>query len=109
MAGARALVAGLAGRALALVDPAARIPFVEDEIRRAFGFERVELLVRPQGAERFSAESTRIRDLLTRLAGILEGTRRPFLDAAAAASFGVGAVLGLARASHIFRVARGDR
>ncbi|MBM3789553.1 MAG: hypothetical protein FJW35_04280 [Acidobacteria bacterium] len=94
-------------RALAVLDPAERHSFLEREIRQAFGFRRVELLVRPEGPERFSSESTRVRDLLGRTQGILEGLRVPFLNRAVVEKLGVPAILRALDCTYVFPVRRG--
>ncbi len=103
----RAFASGLASRALAILDPAERRAFLESEIRQAFGFRRVEILLRPEGPERFTSESTRTRDLLSRVLGILEGIRRPFLSQEIARQFGVSAILGPLDATYAFPIRHG--
>src|SRR5262245_15140464 len=98
----RGFVENVAARTLPLLDPGERRTFLQDEVGRAFGFARVEILVRPEGAERFTTESTRVRDLLARVLGVLEGTHRPFLSSAVARELGVTALLGVLDATYAF-------
>ncbi len=92
----------LAFRALALLDPAERVSFMEQEIRHEFGFRRVEILLRPEGPERFSSESVRIRDVLSRLSGVLEGTRLAFIGEAAAKELHLLPILETVNATYVF-------
>ncbi len=103
----REFVARLASRALGILEPAERQVFLQDEIKRAFGFVRVEILLPPEGPERFSSESTRVRDVLSRVLGILEGTKRPYLNPATAKEIGVGAILQTLCATHAFPIEQG--
>jgi signal transduction histidine kinase len=89
------------------MDLAERKSFLEQEIRRVFDFQRVEILERPAGPERFSSESTRVRDLLTRVMGIIDGTRQPFLSHAIAKELGVAAILGPLRGTYAFPMRHG--
>ena len=57
-----------ASRALAILEPEERKAFMEVEIRRALDLRRVEIMVRPEGAERFTSESTRVRGTIGRVA-----------------------------------------
>src|SRR5438093_473712 len=90
----REFVSGLASRALGILDLPERKSFLEDEIKRTFGFRRAEILFRPEGPERFSTASTRVRDLLARVLGVLDGIRRPFLNQAVTHEIGASALLG---------------
>ncbi len=103
----RDFVAGLASRALGILEPDERQAFLQDEIKRAFGFARVDILLPPEGPERFSSESTRVRDILSRVLGILEGTDRPYLNAAIAKEIGVSAILQTLGATHAFPIGQG--
>lgn len=94
----------LARRALAILEPPERIVFMEGEIRRAFAFPRVEVLVRPERSERFSSESIRARDLLSRIGGVLQGTRRAFLNESVAKEIGVSAILAGLNATYAFPI-----
>ena len=49
-------VSGLPSRALGILDLSERKSFLEDEIKRTFGFRRAEILVRPEGPERDSRD-----------------------------------------------------
>lgn len=100
----RDFITSLAYRALDILELAERKSFLESEIQKAFRFHRVEILSRPEGAERFSASSTRVRDLLSRLSGILEGTRKPFLNVAVAKEIGVSAIMRLVDATYVFPI-----
>ncbi len=97
----------LPARALALLDPAERKHFLEREICRIFGFRRAEILVRPEGPERFSAESTRVRDVLGRVQGILAGAQVPFLNHPIGERLGVAAILRPLESTYIFPVRHG--
>ncbi len=101
-------VSGLAGRALGLIEPAERKAFLETEIRKAFNVARAEILLPPEGSERFSSASTRVRDVLSRILGILEGTRKPYLNTSIAAEIGVSAVLRTIGATHAFPIDHGQ-
>ncbi len=99
---------GIAGRAFGILEPRERKAFLELEIRKAFGFSRVEILLPPERSERFSSESTRVRDILSRIFGILEGTRKPYLNTAIAREIGLPAVLKNIGASHAFPIEHGQ-
>jgi signal transduction histidine kinase len=100
-------VTGIANRALAILEPADRMAFLQTEIGKAFGFARVGILLPPEGSERFSPESTRVRDILSRILGILEGTGQPYLSEAIARQIGVSAVLKSIDATHAFPIGHG--
>jgi signal transduction histidine kinase len=97
-------VAALASRALTILESRERIAFMESEIRRVFGFRRAEVLVRPERSERFSSESTRVRGLLSRAGGYLQGWRKPFLNEAVARDIGAGAILKEMGATYVFPI-----
>lgn len=97
-------VAALASRALALLEPRERIAFMESEIRRVLGFRSAEVLVRPERPERFSSESTRVRSLLSRVGGYLQGWRKPFLNEAVARDIGAAAILKEMAATYVFPI-----
>ncbi len=105
----REFVAGIASRAFAILEPGERTVFLQSEIRRAFGFARAEILLPPEGSERFSSESTRVRDVLSRTLGVLEGTRAPYLNESIARQIGVSALLGTLCATHVFPIERGAK
>src|SRR5439155_24009130 len=73
-------VTGLASRALSILELPERKAFLEGEIERSFGFRRVEIVIRPEGPERFSSESTLVCRLLTPVLGIMRGVCLPFLN-----------------------------
>jgi signal transduction histidine kinase len=100
----REFVTGFASRALGILEPAERKAFLQSEIEKAFGFARVEILLPPEGSERFSSESTRVRDVLSRILGILEGTGKPYLNEAIARETGVSAILRTIDATHVFPI-----
>ncbi len=102
-------VTRLAGRALGILDLPERKSFLESEIKDTFGFRRVELLVRPEGPERFSGASTRVRDLLARALGIMDGVRKPFLNDAVAKEIGAAAILGHIDGTYAFAVRQGQK
>ena len=104
----RRFVSDLAGRALGILDPLERKVFLQNEIRACFGFARVEILVPPEGSERFSPQSTRVRDILSRIVGILEGTRRPFLNQEVAREIGFPSILQSIEATHAFPIKYGE-
>ncbi|HYK87390.1 MAG TPA: ATP-binding protein [Acidobacteriota bacterium] len=104
----REFVTGLAGRALGILEPSERRAFMQAEIEKAFGFTRAEILIPPEGSERFSSESTRVRDILSRILGILEGTRKPYLNDAIAREVGVSALLKTLGATHVFPIEHGQ-
>ena len=58
------MIATLASRALAIVDLPDRKLFLEKEIKQGFHFRRVEILLKPEGPERYASESIRVRNLL---------------------------------------------
>jgi signal transduction histidine kinase len=101
------LVRDLPTKALGILDPPERKTFLEDEIRRAFGFHRTEILIKPEGPERFSAESSRIRDVMGRVIGLLEGTGKPFLNRAVGEELGVAAILKPLNGTYAFPIRRG--
>ncbi len=101
-------VAGLAIRTLGILEPAERREFMETSIREFFGFKRAEILLKPEGPERFSSESTRVRDMLSRILGILEGIQQPFLSKAVGREYRVAAVLSDMDASYLFPIRSGD-
>ncbi len=100
----RDFVTKLAGRALGILDPTDRRNFLQDEIRKTFGFARVEILLPPEGSERFSSESTRVRDILSRVLGILEGTNKSHLNETIAREIEVSAILSTLCATHAFPI-----
>jgi hypothetical protein len=104
----REFVTGLATRSLGILETAERKAFMESEIRNTFAFRKVEILLKPEGPERFSSESMRVRDILTRVLGILQGTRKPFLNQDVAQELGVLPVLRSWRPPMLFLSARGD-
>ena len=97
-------VVALASRTLAILEPRERLTFMESEIRGAFGFRRVDVLVRPERSERFSSGSMRVRDMLSRLGGYLQGWRKPFLNEAVARDIGASAILNDTGATYVFPV-----
>jgi signal transduction histidine kinase len=103
-----AFIRELPARALGILDLPRRKSFMEEEIRRVFDFRRVEILVKPEGPERFSAESTRVRDLMSRVIGILEGTQKPFLNQAVGTELGVAAILGPLGGTYAYLIRRGE-
>jgi len=100
-------IIALPSRALAILDPQERKAFLEREVRQAFGFRRAEVLLRPEGPERFSSESIRVRDLLSRVQGILEGTGRAFLNKAVGSELGVAAILRPLGGTYAFPIRQG--
>jgi signal transduction histidine kinase len=106
--GLREGVASLGVRALVLVDPAERIACLEAEIGRLFSASRVEILLRPEGPERFSPHSTQIRDAISRVAGVLRGANQPFLGVNSA-GVQIPALLQSVRATYAVPVADRDR
>jgi signal transduction histidine kinase len=103
-AGFHAFVTSFASRALALLDPEERREFMEAEIRRAFDLPRVEIMVRPEGAERFTSESTRVRGTIGRVLGILDGSGESFLTESVAQRLGVAAILRAMQATYAFPI-----
>jgi signal transduction histidine kinase len=103
-AGFHGFVTSLASRALALLDPEERKAFMEAEVRRAFDLRKVEIMVRPEGAERFTSESTRVRGTIGRVLGILDGSGEPFLSESTAQRLGVSAILRAMQATYAFPV-----
>jgi signal transduction histidine kinase len=103
----RQFVTGIAGRALGILEPVERKAFLQSEIEKAFKFARVEILLPPEGSERFSSESARVRDTLSRILGILEGIRKPYLNEAIARESGVSAILRTVGATHAFPIEHG--
>jgi signal transduction histidine kinase len=101
-------VSSFASLALGILDPGERKAFMESEIMRAFGFRRVEILSRPEGSERFTSESTRVRGIIGRVLGMIEGTGTPFLNGAVANRLGVPAILRDFRATYAFPVRQRD-
>ncbi len=104
----REFVTGLAIRSLGILETAERKAFMEREIRNTFGFRKVEILLKPEGPERFSAESMRVRDVLSRVLGILQGTRKPFLNQEVARELGVLPVLRSLEATYAFPLRTGE-
>src|SRR5438876_209122 len=102
-------VTGLASRALSILELPERKAFLEKEIERSFGFRRVEILIRPEGHERFSSESTRVRSLLARVLGILDGLGLPFLNRAVGKERGVAAILGQIDGTYCFAVKQSQK
>lgn len=100
-------MAGVARNSLNILDPPQRKAYLEREIAAHFGFRSARILQRPEGAERFSAESTRVRDILTRIIGILDGTGRPFLNPAVCEELRVSALLRRIESTHAFPISRG--
>jgi len=105
----REFVAGLASRALGILDLHERKSFLEDAIKRTFGFRRAEVLVRPEGPERFSTASTRVRDLLARVLGTLNGIGKPFLNHAVCGRIGATALLGHIDGTYAFAIRQGKK
>jgi signal transduction histidine kinase len=97
-------VVALASRTLAILEPRERVTFMESEIRGAFRFRRVDVLVRPERSERFSSESMRVRDLLSRIGGYLQGWKKPFLNEAVARDIGASTILTDTGATYVFPV-----
>ena len=97
-------VTSLASRALAILEPDERKAFMEDEIRRALGLQRVEIMVRPEGAERFTSESTRVRSTIGRVLGVLDGSGESFLNEPVAQRLGVAAMLREMQATYVFPI-----
>ena len=104
----REFVTGLAIRSLGILETAERKAFMESEIRITFGFRKVEILLKPEGPERFTSESMRVRDILTRVLGILQGTRKPFLNQDVAQGLGVLPVLRSLEATYAFPLRMGE-
>ena len=102
--GFHAFVTSFASKALALLDPEERKAFMEAEIRRAFDLPRVEIMVRPEGAERFTSESTRVRGTIGRVLGILDGSGESFLTESVAQRLGVSAILRAMQATYAFPI-----
>ena len=100
-------VATLASRALAIVDLPDRKLFLERQIKEGFNFRRVEILLRPEGPERYASESIRVRNLLARTLGILSGSGKPFLSTAIAKELGVAAILEPLGGNHAFPINQG--
>ncbi len=98
------VVRGFASRALGIIEPEERKTFMEGEIRRLFGFQRVEIMVRPEGAERWTSESTRVRGILGRVTGILEGSQTAFLNDVVADRIGATALLAAVSATYVFPI-----
>jgi signal transduction histidine kinase len=103
-AGSHEFVASFASRALSILDPEERRAFMEAEIRRALDLHRVEIMVRPEGAERFTSESTRIRGTIGRVLGILDGSGESFLNETVAQRLGVSAILRAMQATCAFPI-----
>jgi signal transduction histidine kinase len=97
-------VTSFASRALAILDPEERKAFMEAEIRRALDLHRVEIMVRPEGAERFTSESTRVRGAMGRVLGILDGSGESFLTEPVAHRLGVSAILRGMQATYAFPI-----
>ncbi len=95
---------GFASRALGIIEPEERKTFMEAEIKRLFDFQRVEILVRPEGAERYTSESTRVRGILGRVTGILEGNQATFLNDAVARRLGASPLLDAISATYVFPI-----
>jgi len=93
-----------ASRALSILDPEERKSFMEAEIRRALDLGRVEIMVRPEGAERFTSESTRVRGTIGRVLGILDGSGESFLTESVAQKLGVSAILRGMQATYAFPI-----
>lgn len=93
-----------ARRALAILEPEERKAFMEVEIRRALDLRRVEIMVRPEGAERFTSESTRVRGTIGRVVGILDGSGESFLNETVAQRLGVPAILRGMQATYAFPI-----
>ncbi len=104
----REFVTGLAIRSLGILETAERKAFMESEIRHTFGFHKVEILLKPEGPGRFSSESIRVRDILSRVLGILQGTRKPFLNQEVARELGVLPVLRSLEATYAFPLCAGE-
>jgi signal transduction histidine kinase len=101
------MIGTLASRALAIVDLPDRKLFLEKEIKQGFHFRRVEILLKPEGPERYSSESIRVRNLLARTLGILSGSKKPFLSSAIAKELGVAAILEPLGGTHAFPIRPG--
>jgi signal transduction histidine kinase len=101
------MIATLASRALAIVDLPDRKLFLEKEIKRGFHFRRVEILLKPEGPERYASESIRVRNLLARTVGILSGSKKPFLSSTIAKELGVAAILEPLGGTHAFPIRPG--
>ncbi len=97
-------VTGFASRTLGIIEPEERKTFMEGGIKRLFGFQRVQILVRPEGAERWTSESTRVRGILGRVTGILEGSRAAFLNEVVAGRLGASALLDAVSATYVFPI-----
>jgi len=97
-------VTSLASRALAIIEPGERRAFMENEIRNTLDLHRVEIMVRPEGAERFTSESTRVRSVISRVLGILDGNGEPFLNEPVANRLGASALLQEMEATHAFPI-----
>ncbi len=95
---------GFASRALGIIEPEERKTFMEAETKRLFDFQRVEILVRPEGAERYTSESTRVRGILGRVTGILEGNQATFLNDAVARRLGASPLLDAISATYVFPI-----
>jgi signal transduction histidine kinase len=91
--GLQDFVSRLASRTLTILEPGERRAFLEHEVRDAFGFRSVRIVVRPEQAERFSADSRRVRDTISRVGGILQGTGKPFLHESTVRELGYTAIL----------------
>jgi signal transduction histidine kinase len=91
--GLQDFVSRLPSRALTILEPGERKAFLEREVRDAFGFRSVRIVVRPEQAERFSADSRRVRDTISRVGGILQGTAKPFLHESTVRELGYTAIL----------------
>src|SRR5512135_1022197 len=103
-AGFHDFVTSFASRALAILDPEERKTFMEAEIRREFDLRRAEIMVRPEGAERFTSESTRVRGTIGRVLGILDGSGESFLTESVAQRLGVSAILRAMQATYAFPI-----
>jgi signal transduction histidine kinase len=101
------MIATLASRALAIVDLPDRKLFLEREIEQGFHFRRVEILLKPEGPERYASESIRVRNLLARTLGILSGSGKPFLSSVIAKELGVAAILEPLGGTHAFPIQHG--
>lgn len=99
-----AFVTFFASRALAILEPEERRAFMEGEIRRTLDLHRVEIMLRPEGAERFTSESTRVRGTIGRVVGILDGGGESFLSESVAQRLGVSGILRDVQATYAFPI-----